>query len=1115
MNKWNEIEFADVSAGMSTNAVNPGQRFAKRILNLHNHIKPGALVLRSGYEILYDKPECNIKNNFGEKILLDLGFINFDLFFDRQINDAGKEITILIQKAKVHALDNDEDMINMLCFWIRPYWDGNQWIDDWQWLNQTILTKISVGSDILYPYKINILGSAVNGLSDDLLNNHVIYNKTKEQFARIITSKINNSTETRICHTLYNSQWEENDRVIISRYWIDLDYLNELFNVKWQDITFHRILNDIRIGFGGYENRPGIAIGYRKKFFQIRKLDFPSIHPDINNEGIIENLSKIDSIILDTHILGGGYGLQLNAVSGGSLPAGDYTIRLTGIIDNYEEQLLAESNIQVDNNSTIEVIPVINYGRINPRITGYGIYYSNDGITFYKLNKYNITENFYSAGNWKIDNYGRIALISSLQPSETIILELNSGENAISSADANSIGNWETFNGGTLETVQDAVDNYAFKFRSDIYENAQDLSFRTGIILPINNLTKGKIYDVSVYLKSTTDKIYSFFLGESKKVLNRTQTTISADNTYKKYDFNVLADNLTESPKYFAIAISPNRNLFCSAGGTVFSSANGYNWVLSNSGLSPAVETVMIVSYGYNLYAASGNIYKSTNGGISWQQITTLNNIWSLKVINNKIYAGAQDGKIYSSADGITFNLLSEDITNYVMYFVNIGNTIFVATFGGGIYKSIDSGLHWTQVNSGLTNLEITYLHENNGILYAGTFGSGIFKSINQGNSWTAVNNGLPELYISSIKKKDNYLFAALYDSGPGTEAGIYRSSDDGANWEEVNNGITNLDIYDLYILGNKIIAGSSEGEIFISSDNGNSWTLTDVLSGGGILFSDIDNYHEFYVDKLSIKEKNVTIFNEANLTTTEMRAELGYNPTMDIVKGWDKALAFRGRAYYLNPFIDKRYENFILVSHIHSSGSFMYDIASFSNYRELERFDSNEAISMALLPTMDLLILKDNSVMIIDPETGSSREPLFGFGCISKNSVVNMNGVIFWCGGEDIYMYANGQIKSLLKETIRDIYIKIEDKNSFYAIRDKFNSYRIRLYKPEIKTEYLLTENGWIEESKYNFPEIYKAGFRNILYFLSQGKIYTEKIQLDYSVIQDYIMTGEFVAVI
>jgi photosystem II stability/assembly factor-like uncharacterized protein len=73
-------------------------------------------------------------------------------------------------------------------------------------------------------------------------------------------------------------------------------------------------------------------------------------------------------------------------------------------------------------------------------------------------------------------------------------------------------------------------------------------------------------------------------------------------------------------------------------------------------------------------------------------------------------------------------------------------NVIYAGTYGSGVFKSPDRGDHWSEVNSGLGNLQIYSLAidpVNPSIIYAGTYRSQVYKSTNGGNSWTWAGNGM------------------------------------------------------------------------------------------------------------------------------------------------------------------------------------------------------------------------------------------------------------------------------------------------------------------------------------------------------------------------------------
>lgn len=80
------------------------------------------------------------------------------------------------------------------------------------------------------------------------------------------------------------------------------------------------------------------------------------------------------------------------------------------------------------------------------------------------------------------------------------------------------------------------------------------------------------------------------------------------------------------------------------------------------------------------------------------------------------------------------------------------------------------------------------------------------------------------------------------YPGNTAAARNIIRSSDNGITWENVSNGLTSgsiysLDVRRLSVAGNKILAGTMNG-IFISSNQGNSWTQSNFDPGHGEVFA-------------------------------------------------------------------------------------------------------------------------------------------------------------------------------------------------------------------------------------------------------------------------------------
>lgn len=1108
--EWREINLLEVK-GMSTNLANPGSNYAQRILNAYVDEHPGSLTLRDGYELKYSAPK--------EPTIINDSFLNFDLFYDKQV-DTGQEITCLIQKGTLQALDNSgspvvSDTINGFWFWCVPHYNISRWQDSYQWVNKTIITKIVTGSDSTYPNMIKIFGNlSSHGLKDGSLDRWVIYNKTKNEKAQIISCKADGSN-LRIVHTLYNSAWDSNDVIIASKYWVPLDEQLNLYNyVNAEDISFHTVNNDIRIGFGGKSKRNGIAIGYRNTFNQIDSFDFENIHPDLTQTQL-EKFCEINELVLDSHILEkNAYGLELEITADGSLPEDEYHFRLTGKMDNYAEQLLAEDSIVAYANSKIRIKPYAILGEYNPRITSFKLYVSTDLISYYRIQEHVIRDKSYNKTTWDINKFSRLALIETLS-------DYHSESNAASiDNESNGVGSWVVKSSGTISvaTEGDGASSYSLEF-TDFTPGEYKSDDREGIVFPITGIKKGDYYTISFSAKSRIPykKLYVCFAGASLSLTARTQKMIEAkSSTWETFEVELLADNLEEDVAYLVISVCPEHgnDIFCIFGNDLLLTKD---YGSTSEMVATSINDQYPILLGDRMLTMGlDKIYASFDFGKTWGQLgDTFTGVYlyTMKLIGDDIYVGTDSGGIWKSTDrGATFTEIISDVSGGSSYAIRdvAKNSLYLyaATLGGGIYRSDDGGVTWTASNTGITTHTefISIYADDSGLVAVALYSSALhlWRSIDNGDNWTTGASITGEIF-GNFLFDGTYLYLSTYALGS-TDGGLWESDNYFNTATEISLGYSGVERYNgLFLRNGTIYLGygtTVDNAVFYTSNQGNTFNelLTDEITDIANIIGD-DN--TFWVDLVSIKQDDKSYYSSTSANSVEMSAELNYVPDADLVLGWDMAIALRGRIYYLNPFVkDRRYENYLLVSHLHSDGSYMWDIASFSNYRELERFNANISIGLVVLPTAEIMILKNNSIEILSDDglTGYLREPIFGIGCSSKNTIVNLSGTIAWAGDKDIYTYSpNTGVQGRLIQTIRDIYQAIVNKSELIAIRDRYNSYRIRVNDKTEKTEFLFFNDfNVVEERKYHFPEIYREDIFSRLNFLNNGDIYAVKRPLD-----------------
>ena len=166
--------------------------------------------------------------------------------------------------------------------------------------------------------------------------------------------------------------------------------------------------------------------------------------------------------------------------------------------------------------------------------------------------------------------------------------------------------------------------------------------------------------------------------------------------------------------------------------------------------------------------------------------------------------------------------------------------------FEGKTYKTTDSGVNWTEVNSvGYYNL--FFINENIG--YGVKFeSSGLadntYKTTNGGGSWTKINNkGYRDLFFIT----ENIGYGIRYDQGEGSLGGgyyptydegkTYKTADGGVNWSSVNDTA----YYDLFFISETIgyatrLAGEG-GSTYKTTNGGVNWSVVNSDGYSNLFF--------------------------------------------------------------------------------------------------------------------------------------------------------------------------------------------------------------------------------------------------------------------------------------
>ncbi|MBI3596395.1 MAG: hypothetical protein HY203_04495 [Nitrospirae bacterium] len=229
----------------------------------------------------------------------------------------------------------------------------------------------------------------------------------------------------------------------------------------------------------------------------------------------------------------------------------------------------------------------------------------------------------------------------------------------------------------------------------------------------------------------------------------------------------------------------------------------------------------------------------SPNANSQMQMPDPRNSVQALALdTNGTLFMGTFGNGIFKSRDGgLHWEAISEGLGDpYIMTLLikpsrektpgASKSIIFAGTARFGVFRSRDEGLHWEHVNTGLANTQVSaLLYDSRSRLYAAT-GDGVFRSEDHGDHWTAHNTGLNDVLVRSlIIDREGSLYA-----GTGGK-GLYKRKSSQPNWEQLTRGFEGdrglrENFIRVLTLGENgtVYAGTFDGGIYTTRDGGKNW---------------------------------------------------------------------------------------------------------------------------------------------------------------------------------------------------------------------------------------------------------------------------------------------------
>ncbi len=241
---------------------------------------------------------------------------------------------------------------------------------------------------------------------------------------------------------------------------------------------------------------------------------------------------------------------------------------------------------------------------------------------------------------------------------------------------------------------------------------------------------------------------------------------------------------------------------------------NGISWESANTGLTGISSRVITVAGGSQpdaLLVESGmhRLYRSSDGGESWASIALpqtnehgyLSNVWAGPA--GPIYARTHNEFFKSTDAGATWSTVAGGRQGLTQIVVSPAEprTMFAAA-SAQLLKSIDGGEHWTPMTTGLpSDMPLATIQldpRDPSRLYATAMFQRVYRSVDGGATWTPL--------------------AALRQTAMRCEVLLDPDS-------------PNL----IYLLTRGTYIESSEGDVFRTTDGGNTWTPVAVSPSGAM----------------------------------------------------------------------------------------------------------------------------------------------------------------------------------------------------------------------------------------------------------------------------------------